>query len=164
MGFSPILLLNTHCHIDHVFGNEWVKNEFKVPFYAHEKEMDNLHKLPHYSPMFGIPPFSSPFPDKFISEKDSISFSNTLLSILFTPGHSAGSICFYHAESAQIIGGDVLFEGSIGRTDLPGGNYATLIQSINTQLMPLPDEVIVYSGHGNPTTIGEERLHNPFLT
>lgn len=161
--FNPVLLLNTHCHIDHVFGNQWVKDTFKVPFYAHEKEMDNLHKLPMYSPMFGIPPFSSPFPDTFISEKDTVTFGRTTLRILFTPGHSAGSICFYHAESHQIISGDVLFRQSIGRYDLPGGNYHTLIQSIIDKLLPLPDQTIVYSGHGESTTIGDEKQFNPFL-
>ncbi len=160
---NPVLLLNTHCHIDHVFGNQWVKNTFKIPFYAHEKEMDNLYKLPMYAPMFGFPPFSSPFPDKFIDEKNTITFSKTTLKILFTPGHSAGSVCFYHAESQQIISGDVLFRGSIGRYDLPGGNYHTLIQSITEKLLPLPDQTIVYSGHGEPTTIGEEKQFNPFL-
>jgi glyoxylase-like metal-dependent hydrolase (beta-lactamase superfamily II) len=160
---KPVLLINTHCHIDHVFGNQWVKDTFKIPFYAHEKEMDNLHKLPMYAPMFGIPPFSSPFPDRYIDEKDIITFSKTTLKILFAPGHSAGSICFYHAESHQIISGDVLFRGSIGRYDLPGGNYHTLIKSIKEKLLPLPDQTIIYSGHGEPTTINEEKEFNPFL-
>lgn len=160
---NPVLLLNTHCHIDHVFGNQWVKDTFNIPFYAHEKEVDNLHKLPMYAPMFGMPPFSSPFPDQYIDEKDTITFSKTTLKVFFTPGHSAGSICFYHAESHQIISGDVLFRGSIGRYDLPGGNYHTLIQSITQKLLPLPDQTIVYSGHGEPTTIGEEKQFNPFL-
>ncbi|MCS7076942.1 MAG: MBL fold metallo-hydrolase [Bacteroidia bacterium] len=160
---KPVLLLNTHCHIDHVFGNQWVKDTFNIPFYAHQKEIDNLHKLPMYAPMFGIPPFHSPFPDKYIDEKDTITFSKTTLTILFTPGHSVGSICFYHADSHQIISGDVLFNGSIGRYDLPGGNFYTLIESIKTKLLTLPNQTTVYSGHGPATTIGHERYNNPFL-
>ena len=98
-----------------------------------------------------------------INEGTNIAFGNTELEVFFTPGHSPGSVCFYHAPSKNIIVGDVLFNGSIGRTDLPGGHHQTLIDSINNKLMPLPDDTIVYSGHGPITTIGHERQYNPFL-
>ena len=101
--------------------------------------------------------------DKFIEEGDVIEFGNTKLSVLFTPGHSPASVSFYCKEDSFLIGGDVLFQGSIGRTDLPGGDFDTLLQSIINQFMPLPDHVVVYSGHGNPTTIGAERKSNPFI-
>ena len=114
--------------------------------------------------MYGIPYRNiSPDPSSFLSETDVIEFGETKLSIHFTPGHSPASISFYNQEESYIIGGDVLFQGSIGRTDLPGGDFDTLISSIHKTFMSLPDDTRVYSGHGPMTTVGAERLHNPFL-
>jgi hydroxyacylglutathione hydrolase len=160
---KPVILLNTHCHIDHIFGNRFVKDNFNIPFYAHRLEMDNLMNAPRFAPMFGVKMTASPEPDFFIDEKDSIQFGNTSLKILFTPGHSAGSISFFDESGSYVIAGDVLFQNSIGRTDLPGGDYDTLIKSIRTKLIPLGDNIIVYSGHGPETTTGEEKETNPFL-
>ncbi|MCY7411194.1 MAG: MBL fold metallo-hydrolase [Chitinophagales bacterium] len=175
---KPVLLLNTHCHIDHVFGNKWVKEKYKVPFYCNQKELYLLNALEATGKMYGMHVAPSPQPDRLIDESDEIKFGNTTLKIFFTPGHSAGSVCFYYDEnntntvsysglstqdSRLIISGDVLFQNSIGRFDLPGGDYETLMQSIFNKLMILPDEVKVYSGHGPATTIGVERRNNPFL-
>jgi glyoxylase-like metal-dependent hydrolase (beta-lactamase superfamily II) len=113
--------------------------------------------------MYGFEMEMCAAPDLYLAEGDIFTFGNTNLEILFTPGHSAGHISFFHRESKQLFSGDVLFQGSIGRTDLPGGNYKTLIESIVTKLLPLGDEVRVYAGHMLPTTIGEEKRFNPFL-
>jgi glyoxylase-like metal-dependent hydrolase (beta-lactamase superfamily II) len=113
--------------------------------------------------MYGTPAEQMPEPGGFLEEGDLVKFGNTELEIYFTPGHSPASICFYNREASQLISGDVLFKGSIGRTDLPGGDHATLMKSIFDKLMQLDDEVIVYPGHMDATTIGDERKRNPFL-
>jgi glyoxylase-like metal-dependent hydrolase (beta-lactamase superfamily II) len=160
---KPALLLNTHCHIDHVFGNKFVKELYNVPFQMHAADLSTLHAVPSYAPQWGFTVEPSPEPETLLNHGDMVQFGNSSLQVLFTPGHSAGSICFYSNEFGFVIAGDVLFHGSIGRTDLPGGDYDTLIDSIKTQLLPLADAVKVYSGHGPATTIGYERDHNPFL-
>ncbi len=171
---KPVLLLNTHCHIDHVFGNKWVTEQYKIPLYAHRADLFLLDSLTATGTMYGIPVEPSPQPDQLIDESNTIRFGNTTFTILFTPGHSPGSICFYYdgvtqgsenseGSSTFIISGDVLFQSSIGRFDLPGGEYETLMQSIFTKLLPLNDKVKVYSGHGPVTTIGAERRSNPFI-
>jgi len=163
---TPVRLINTHCHIDHVFGNRYVAETYKLPLEIHEGEIPVLESVPMVAKMYGIPNVQlspDPDPNKFIKEGDTISFGNTKLSVLFTPGHSPASVSFYCKEDSFLIAGDVLFQGSIGRTDLPGGNFDTLLQSIINKFLPLPDDVIVYSGHGNPTSIGVERNSNPFI-
>jgi hydroxyacylglutathione hydrolase len=127
---KPVKLLNTHCHIDHIFGNRFVLNTFQIPFYAHQMETDNLEKAALYGNIFGVKLGVQPKPDFFLKENDEVSFGNTKLKVLFTPGHSAGSVSFYSEPDGYVIGGDVLFQRSIGRTDLPGGDYDTLIRSI----------------------------------
>jgi len=163
---TPVRLINTHCHIDHVFGNRYVAETYKLPLEIHEGEIPVLESVPMVAKMYGIPNVQlspDPDPNKFIKEGDTISFGNTKLSVLFTPGHSPASVSFDCKEDSFLIAGDVLFQGSIGRTDLPGGNFDTLLQSIINKFLPLPDDVIVYSGHGNPTSIGVERNSNPFI-
>lgn len=160
---KPTFLLNTHCHIDHIFGNAFIKNTFNIPFYAHVLELENIERAISYANMFGVQMKAQPQPDIFIEPDMEIKWGNTIFNTLFTPGHSAGSICFYNAANNFVISGDALFQGSIGRTDLPGGDYNTLINSITTQLLPLPENTIVHSGHGNETTIGIEKENNPFL-
>lgn len=163
-GLRPVRLVNTHCHLDHVFGNAFVSETYKLPLEIHEGELVVLNRFEISAQRFGITNYElSPKPASYLSENDKLTFGNTSLDILFAPGHSPASICFYSPKDNFIVSGDVLFERSIGRTDLPGGNYDTLINSIKTKLMTLPDETIVYSGHGNPTTIGNERYGNPFL-
>jgi hydroxyacylglutathione hydrolase len=155
-------LLNTHCHIDHVLGNDFVKEKYKVPFLIHALEEPVLKSVKAYAPSYGFAKYHEILPDQFMKEGDQISFGSTQLDILFLPGHAPGHVGFYHRDSKSLLSGDVLFEQSIGRTDLPGGDFNTLINSIHKKLFTLPDNVVVYSGHGNPTTIGDEKVSNPF--
>lgn len=160
----PVRLINTHCHLDHVFGNGFVAETYGLDLEIHEGELPLLRAATQQSMMFGVPLKEDiPEPKHFIKEGDLIEFGNTSLQTLLTPGHSPASISFYCEKDRFVIAGDVLFYESIGRTDLPGGDYDTLINSIRTQLLSLGDEVKVYSGHGPSTTIGYERRNNPFL-
>jgi len=156
-------LLNTHCHIDHVFGNKFVLGTYQVPFLIHEADLPTLQAVPVYAPAYGFPLYEPATPTAYLKAGENVSFGNTQLKVLFTPGHAPGHVVFYNEEAKICLGGDVLFQRSIGRTDLPGGDFNTLIQSIRTQLLTLPDEVKVYPGHGPGTTIGEEKFSNPFL-
>lgn len=160
---KPELLLNTHCHIDHVLGNKLVFDNYGLKPQFHKEELPLLHAIPSYAPQQGLRYEISPDPEIFLQESGTISFGNSILELIFAPGHSPAHLCFYSKEDNFLIGGDVLFNGSIGRTDLPGGNHATLINSIKTHLFVLPDEIIVYPGHGPTTKIGFEKLHNPFF-
>lgn len=160
---NPVRLVNTHCHIDHVYGNKYVSEKFGLPLESHRGEIPVLESGPQVAMMYGLRYNPSPPISKFLEEGEQLAFGNTVLDILFTPGHSPASISFYNANDKILISGDVLFQGSIGRTDLPGGNFDTLISHIKTKFLVLPDDVIVYSGHGPSTNIGFERKHNPFL-
>ena len=161
---KPVRLLNTHCHIDHVVGNKFVADTYNLGLEIHEGEVPVLDSLMSVATMYGIPNVEkSPAPARFIETGEEITFGETVLKTLFTPGHSPASISFYCEKDAFVIAGDVLFEGSVGRVDLPGGDGPTLIKSIKEQLFPLGDDVKVYPGHGRATTIGEEKLGNPFL-
>lgn len=160
---TPVKLVNTHCHIDHVLGNKFVSEKYDLPLIAHKGEKVVLDNMVSIAQMYGTPYEKSPDISEFIDEGEYLSFGNTKLEVYFTPGHSPASVSFFHRETKQLIAGDVLFKGSIGRTDLPGGNFDTLIASIKDKLYPLGDEVVVYSGHGPSTTIGDERRTNPFL-
>lgn len=162
---NVVQLINTHCHLDHVFGNQYVVEKYKVEFSMHKGEVPVLNSFIPTCQLYGIPiKVPSPNPTKFIEHQDVISFGNTQLLALLTPGHSPASLSFYCEASGFIISGDVLFRESIGRTDLPGGNFDTLVNSINAHLFTLPNQTIVYSGHGPTTTIGYEKENNPFLT
>lgn len=164
LGLRPVRLINTHCHIDHVFGNSYVADAYGLPLEIHHGELPVLESVPEHARFFGIAlPHPSPAPGRFIAAGEIITFGQTELRALLTPGHSPASLSFYCAADRFILAGDVLFQGSIGRTDLPGGDYRTLIASIRDQLLPLGDDVTVYPGHGPETTIGYERRHNPFL-
>lgn len=163
-GLQPKYLLNTHCHLDHIFGNKFVHDTYKLNLHLHPLEKPVLDFGPASAQIWGLP-FEQYQSDLiYIGEEDKLKLGDDEFSILLTPGHSPGSICFYCKEQGFIISGDVLFQRSIGRTDLPGGDYDSLITSIRTKLLPLPGEVVVYSGHGPSTTIGEEKKSNPFLT
>lgn len=159
----PTRLINTHCHIDHVLGNKLIAENFDLQLEAHRKEKVVLESCEMVSKMYGIPYDGSPPISTFLDEGDQIDFGGTVLEIFLTPGHSPGSLCFVDRESKVVIGGDVLFHGSIGRTDLPGGDFDTLIRSIREKLFTLSDDFTVYPGHGPKTTIGFERMNNPFL-
>lgn len=160
---EPVRLLNTHCHIDHILGNQFIASRYGLELEIHEKEIPVLESSEYVSKMYQIQLNPSPQPGFFLEEGQVVNFGNSTLHLLFTPGHSPGSITFYSPADKFVISGDVLFERSIGRTDLPGGDYDVLINSIITKLFPLGDEVVVYPGHGNPTTIATEKRFNPFL-
>ena len=163
-GLTVTKLINTHCHFDHVFGNAFVKNEYRVELGLHELEVPVLEMAPMVVSMYGMPPMTpSPPADYLIKEGDVIELGEARFEVLLCPGHSPGSLCFYNRGEGYVIAGDVLFQGSIGRTDLPGGDHKTLLKSIRRQLLPLPDGVRVLPGHGGATTIGAERRDNPFL-
>jgi glyoxylase-like metal-dependent hydrolase (beta-lactamase superfamily II) len=162
-GLQPVLLLNTHCHLDHVFGNKYVYDTWQLPLHIHPNEKKVLEFAPQSASMWQLPFDNYEGPLVYLKPGESIKIGEDILQILFTPGHSPGSVSFYHEEGGFVIGGDVLFNGSIGRTDLPGGDYATLINSIQQQLFTLPDETKVYSGHGPMTTVGLEKMNNPFV-
>jgi len=162
-GLKAVQLLNTHCHLDHVFGNRWVHETFGLELYIHPKEEAMLAYAPQSGMKWGVPFDNYRGPLHFLQEGNSVFLDDDELKILFTPGHSPGSICFYAAKDGFIIAGDVLFHESIGRTDLPGGDHDTLLNSIRKELFVLPDETVVYPGHGPATTIGHEKEHNPFL-
>lgn len=159
----PKYLLNTHCHLDHIFGNRFIQQTYGLTLHLHPKEKQVLAMGPTFGESWGLPFENYDGEFIFLTEKDLIQLGTDQLSILETPGHSPGSISFYCKEQGFIISGDVLFDGSIGRTDLPGGDFEILINSIKMKLWPLPDDVIVYSGHGPSTTIGKEKRTNPFL-
>lgn len=159
----PLYLLNTHCHLDHVFGNKFVHETWHLPLYLNEKDVSTLEQAPVSATYYNLPFDNYNGSMNFLSEGDVIKLGRDELKVLFTPGHAPGHICFYCEKERFIIAGDVLFKLSIGRTDLPGGDYNTLINSIRNKLFVLPDEVKVYPGHGEATTIGFEKANNPFL-
>ncbi len=160
---QPILLLNTHCHLDHVFGNKHFAETYSLTLQIHKSEEEILRLAPASGLMFGLPfdNYSGNF--IYIKEGDVIKLNDDLLKVIEAPGHSPGSVCFYCEAQKFIIGGDVLFLNSIGRTDLPGGNQEQLIKNIREKLFALPDDVKVYPGHGPATTIGNEKKFNPYL-
>ena len=159
----PKRLILTHAHVDHINGNKYVFDTYGLLPEVHKEDVYFIEKHLATANMYGIPAEQSPMPKTFIKEGDIIKFGHSSLNTLHTPGHSPGSISYYNLEDKFIIGGDVLFYGSIGRTDLPLGHHDTLIKSIKEKLFPLGDYMKVYSGHGMPTSIGFERTHNPFL-
>lgn len=160
---KPVKLLNTHCHIDHVFGNQFVADAWKLGLEMHRDDLAVLESFPRVCEMYGFPATSQPEPATFLEEGQQIKFGSTTLEIIFTPGHSPGSVSFYNEKEKFLISGDVLFQGSIGRTDLPGGSFETLEKSIREKLYVLPGDVKVYPGHGPHTTIGFEKKNNPFV-
>lgn len=161
-GLSIKYLLNTHCHIDHVLGNYYVKKKYQVPLLIHDREENVLRAVKTYAPNYGFHAYQETTADQFLSEGEVFTFGATSWDILFLPGHAPGHIGFYDKKEKVIFSGDVLFNGSIGRTDLPGGDYDTLIQSIREKMFALPNEVVVYCGHGSTTTIGKEKQSNPY--
>lgn len=162
-GLNPVLLINTHCHLDHIFGNAFIKEKFNIPLAIHEGELPLLNSFERVAEMYNIPVEPTPAADRFIEDGEEVRFGNSSLTAILTPGHSPASLSFYCKKQRFVIAGDVLFYRSIGRTDLPGGDHKTLIKSIEERLFPLGDDVVVYCGHGQSTTIGYERKHNPFL-
>jgi len=162
--FTVIHLLNTHCHLDHVFGNKYVAETYSLTPQIHKNEEQVLAFAPTSGLMYNLPFDNYTGQLLFLKEGDVVTIGKDELVVIEAPGHSPGHICFYNKAQGFLIGGDVLFNRSIGRTDLPGGNYDELIKNIKEKLLVLPNKTIVYSGHGETTTIGEEKVENPYLT
>jgi hydroxyacylglutathione hydrolase len=160
---KPVGIFNTHSHIDHVLGVAAVKRKYNIPFALHQLDEFGLKAVKTYAPNYGFARFDEPEIDQYLVEGESVTFGNSSLKILFVPGHAQGHVAFVSEQDKFVIGGDVLFKMSIGRTDLPGGDYQTLINSIRTKLFTLPDDYTVYPGHMDPTTIGFEKRNNPFF-
>ena len=161
-GLTPVLLLNTHCHIDHVLGNKFIKEKFNLELKIPLKDEATYNAVPTYAGVYGFPNYKHTKADHFIESGDTIEFGHSKLDVIFVPGHTEGHIAFISEPDNICLAGDVLFDGSIGRTDLPGGDFDTLIKSIHEKLFKYPDEMVVYSGHGATTTIGKEKKYNPF--
>ena len=160
----PVKLINTHCHIDHILGNNFIAKTYDLELEMNANDMELIKSSNEIAQLYGFTDYEmSPLPKKFLNEGDTLEFGNSQFKILFTPGHSPGHISLYSEKDGLLISGDVLFNNSIGRTDLPGGNYDLLIESIKNKILTLNDNTIVYCGHGPSTTIGNERLNNPFL-
>lgn len=160
---KPVMLLNTHCHIDHVLGNHFVHRTYGLQPYLHERDESDLNRLESYAPVFGIRADASPAPAGYLEHGETLRVGELSFELRWAPGHSAGSICFVNHADKYVISGDVLFAGSIGRTDLPGGDYDTLMKSVRNQLFTLPGNYVVYPGHGPATTIYREQSSNPFF-
>ena len=157
-------LLNTHSHIDHILGNRFVAEQFSLKLQSHKEDEFLIERAKEQGLAFGIKIENPPLPGNYLNEGMKLKFGNSELEIIHAPGHSPGSLVFYNLNEKFMIVGDVLFNQSIGRTDLPGGSYEVLVHSIVKKLFPLGDDMEVFSGHGAPTTIGQERISNPFLS
>lgn len=163
-GLKPKYAINTHGHVDHVMGSAYVKSHFKIDILGHPEDLPLMQSAVNLGLMYGITIDEVPTIDTNINHGDVIRFGKTELEVIHTPGHSLGGVCLLCRKSGFIITGDTLFNGSIGRTDLPGGNYDQLIDNISERLLSLDENLKVYPGHGEPTTIGWEKSNNPFLT
>ncbi|WP_416440240.1 MBL fold metallo-hydrolase [Phnomibacter sp. MR] len=156
-------LLQTHCHLDHVFGLQWAAETYQLQPHMHPIEEQVLQYAPMSGQRWNLPFTCYSGPIHYLNDNDTLQLGNNTLQAIFAPGHSPGHLCYYCAEQNFIIAGDVLFERSIGRTDLPGGDHDTLLNSIRTRLFTLPESTMVHPGHGDATKIGLEKRHNPFL-
>ncbi len=160
---KPTLLLNTHCHLDHVFGNNFVSEQYGLTAHFHKNEQPVIDRLPQGGERWGVPcePYKGPV--QYIEQDEIIQLDEASFQVLLTPGHSPGSVCFYNKQQDFMIGGDLIFKDGVGRTDLPGCNPLDLINSIRTQILPLPDTMTIYAGHGPETTLGREKKANPYI-
>ena len=161
---NPVMLWHTHSHLDHMFGSSYVMNTYNIELWIHNEDFQTLMAFNRACDMYGIPVKNNPPKDcKFFDLQNGISFGNSTIEIRFVPGHAPGHVVFISNESNFVVNGDCLFDGSIGRTDLPGGNHQQLLESIRRELFSLDDNMVVYCGHGSETTIGKEKHSNPFL-
>lgn len=162
-GLKPTMLLGTHAHIDHVFGNWYVKQEWNLPYYLHQDDLPMFGRSEQMAALWSLAYTPGPMPDHYLQHGDKLQLGETELEVRFVPGHAPGHVVFIQHAGKTVLGGDTLFRGSIGRTDLPGGNHDLLLQKIREELFSLPEDYTVYSGHGPETTIGFEKAHNPFF-
>ena len=160
-GLNPKFIINTHAHFDHIGGVKVIQDHFKIDFILHEGDLFLVENASEQATAFGLKPISKPEVNKNVTNGEKVNLGDKSITVIHTPGHSPGGVCYYSGNNVFV--GDTLFAGSIGRTDLPGGSYDTLINSIKENLFPLGDSTIVYPGHGPSTTIGNEKEHNPFL-
>lgn len=160
----PVLLLNTHCHLDHIFGNNFMLEKYNLRSLSHEQDEKNRTNSMSHALMFGLTMENPPEPAGFLTDNQKLTFGSIELKTLHVPGHSPGSIAFYSEKEGCVFTGDALFAGSIGRTDLPGGSSDTLLASIKTRLFTLPSDTVVYPGHGGKTDIKTEMRYNPFFS
>jgi len=161
---NPVMLWHTHSHLDHMFGSSYVINTYNIELWIHNEDFQTLMAFNRACDMYGIPVKNNPPKDcKFFGLQNGISFGNSTIEIRFVPGHAPGHVVFISNESNFVVNGDCLFDGSIGRTDLPGGNHQQLLESIRRELFSLDENMVVYCGHGSETTIGKEKHSNPFL-
>ncbi|WP_153798388.1 MBL fold metallo-hydrolase [Foetidibacter luteolus] len=163
LGVTPVQLLATHCHPDHVFGAKWAAKYYNLELYLHPEEEIILQGAGTFALRYGLGFDTYKGPLHFLNEGDTIQLDEDELQVILAPGHSPGSICFYSPRQNFLIGGDVLLYESIGRTDLPLGNSEQLLASIRQKIYTLPDDTVVYCGHGPATTIGHEKAHNPYV-
>ena len=161
---NVVKLINTHCHIDHVFGNAFIKNKYGADLIIHKLDVPTLETVQVYAPAYGFNDYEPSQPDQYMEEGDVLTFGKSTLEVLFVPGHAPGHVVLVNKNQNFCIGGDVLFRESIGRTDLPGGDHETLIHNIHEKMFALDDRIVVYPGHGPTTTIGHEKIHNPFCS
>lgn len=158
---KPLALLNTHAHIDHVLGNQFVLTHYDIPYFLHEHDLTTLESVSNYAHLYGFDGYKvSPLPTQSLQDGEILEFGKIKLKVLHTPGHAPGHVVFFSEENKFVINGDVLFRGSFGRVDLPGGNIETLKQSIFNIMFQLPEDTIVYCGHGPETTIAQEKRFN----
>lgn len=158
---KPVALLNTHAHIDHVLGNAFVQRSYDIPYYLHKSDLPTLNSVSNYAHLYGFEGYEvSPEPTHYLEDQQRLVFGGIELNVLFTPGHAPGHVVFYNQENQFVINGDVLFNGSFGRVDLPGGDITILKESIFNTLFKLPEDTVVYCGHGPTTTIGQEKKTN----
>ncbi len=161
---KPVKLINTHCHIDHILGNKFTKKQWDIELHIHKEDLPLLEHASNISETYGLKEYQeSPYPKFFLDEGDKINFGKSNFEILFTPGHAPGHICLYNKDNNMLIAGDVIFQGSIGRTDLPGGDHTTLIKSIKDKIFTLPKKTKIFCGHGPSTNLEFEQKNNPFL-
>ena len=160
---NPVIILNTHGHVDHLSGNTFLAEKYSIPLAIHRDDLFLVRNAVQQGLIFGFDIDEPPDPSVFLQEGEDVYFGNSELNVFHAPGHSPGSVVFYSLEGKFLITGDVLFAGSIGRTDLPGGNYNVLMKSIKEKIILLPDDTLIYPGHGPASTIGNEKLNNPFL-
>lgn len=158
---QPLAVLNTHAHIDHILGNAAVIEKYAIPFYMHQEDLTTLQAVAGYAHLYGFEGYiPSPEPTSYIEDGQILSFGDIRFTVIFGPGHAPGHVAFYSPEENFVINGDILFRGSFGRTDLPGGDFETLRNTLLNIMFKLPEETVVYSGHGPETTIGFEKKNN----